>query len=233
MLTRRDLLKNAALSAAGAAAVAAAGCAAQPQRRRQLVNDVDSALNPTWVLDIARPGSLDELQALVRARVQPRRHAVDRRRPPRDGRPAVRHRFDVDRHARPQPDSRFRRRARPDPGRGRNRMAGPARRISGAAEGRCGPGVGLRAEANRRRPDLDRGQHRVQRPWPRPDPRAVGRRRRGSHPGRRRRRGAACQPRRESGALRKRSAGMACSAWSTPRLCAWCPAASSSARSRS
>ena len=64
MLTRRDFLRAAAL-----AALAPAGCASpgrRPAAARTLVNDVHSALNPTWVDGVERPGSVEALQELVR-----------------------------------------------------------------------------------------------------------------------------------------------------------------------
>ncbi len=63
MLTRRELLKATAL-----AALAPAACALPRARRpdRTLVNDVHSELNPTWVESIESPGSVEELQELVR-----------------------------------------------------------------------------------------------------------------------------------------------------------------------
>jgi FAD/FMN-containing dehydrogenase len=66
VLTRRDFLKAAAL-----ASLVPAGCASpgrRPSRRpgRTLVNDVHSALNPTWVEGIESPASIEALQGLVR-----------------------------------------------------------------------------------------------------------------------------------------------------------------------
>lgn len=62
MLDRRELLQ-----AAGGLALLSTGCAARATRpARTLVNDVHSALNPTWVSAIERPRDLEELRALVR-----------------------------------------------------------------------------------------------------------------------------------------------------------------------
>jgi FAD/FMN-containing dehydrogenase len=64
MLTRRGFLQAAAV-----AALAPAGCVAPAARRpgaRTLVNDVHSALNPTWVERVESPGSVEALQELVR-----------------------------------------------------------------------------------------------------------------------------------------------------------------------
>lgn len=78
MWTRRELIRLGALS------LLAPRCITARAERGAWVNDVHSALNPTWVSDIASPESADQLQELVRraaSRGRPvaiagRRHAM-------------------------------------------------------------------------------------------------------------------------------------------------------------
>src|SRR5689334_6953329 len=59
MLDRREFLK-----AAGLAALAPAACVTTP-RQGAWVNDVHSQLNRTWVADVSKPRSIDELRAAL------------------------------------------------------------------------------------------------------------------------------------------------------------------------
>jgi len=59
-LRRRDFLKGIATAPVLAAAPA---LSASPD---ELVNDVHTGLNPTWVSNVVRPGSVAEIQALIK-----------------------------------------------------------------------------------------------------------------------------------------------------------------------
>src|SRR5690349_6127252 len=61
MLDRREFLK-----AAGLAALAPTACVSAPKQQGAWVNDIHSQLNRTWVANVAKPRSIDELRAALR-----------------------------------------------------------------------------------------------------------------------------------------------------------------------
>lgn len=61
MLDRRDFLKT-----AGLAALMPAACVTSRANKGAWVNDVHSQLNRTWVSQVRRPGSIEELQQILR-----------------------------------------------------------------------------------------------------------------------------------------------------------------------
>ena len=61
MLDRREFLK-----AAGLAALVPTACVSAPKQQGAWVNDIHSQLNRTWVANVVKPGSIDELRRALR-----------------------------------------------------------------------------------------------------------------------------------------------------------------------